>query len=149
MVSTSTGDMTSRCTMSAQQAPAVWLVVLGKDIANLWHTVKTAGLPISRPSCCRAIGYLSKMSNQDRADYLQQEICRLEGAIAHLENAGVEIYNNAPPSYFVNEEKEKRRERENYSPEIYQQSGEDILARLKDELVDYQSELAELERKTD
>jgi len=86
--------------------------------------------------------------SQIRAEYLNGQIQRLQATISHLENTGVEIYNNAPPSVIKNEEKEKRRQKENYLSEIYK-SGEDILVNLRKELNDYQKELAELGQKVD
>jgi len=81
--------------------------------------------------------------SQARLEYLNGQIQRLQATIAHLENTGVETYNNAPPSVIKNEEKEKRRQKENYLSSIYK-SGEDILADLREELNDYQKELAKL-----
>jgi hypothetical protein len=88
------------------------------------------------------------MPGQTRAEYLRSQISRLEGAIAHLENAGTEIYNNRPPCVFEEtQETRDRRQKENHSPEIYKKRGEDFLAEFKEKLADYQSELAELEGK--
>lgn len=86
------------------------------------------------------------MSSHRRAEYLKQEIQRLQGLIAHLENAGVEIFNNAPPSIFKNnEEKEIRRTVEKHPPEIYEKSGENFLEDLRQKLSEYEDELAELQ----
>ena len=68
------------------------------------------------------------MTEQTKADYLISEIARLKGAIANLEAVGVENFNNARPSVIENEEKQKRRQAEGYSSEIYQKSGEEVLA---------------------
>jgi hypothetical protein len=87
------------------------------------------------------------MANSIRAEYLQSEIQRLQGAIAHLENAGTEIYNNAPPHAFEETSYTRaRRQAENHPPEIYQKSGEDFLAEFRRTLEEYQSELAELQK---
>ena len=87
------------------------------------------------------------MAGHTRADYLMAEICRLEGAIAHLENSGVEIYNNRPPCVFEEtRETRTRRQHENHPPEIYEKRGEDFLAEFKKKLAKYESELAEIRR---
>lgn len=87
--------------------------------------------------------------SESRAEYLQGEIQRLQGAIAHLENVGVEIYNNAPPHAFQETSYTRdRRHLENHPPEIFQKKGEDFLAEFKEILEEYQSELAELKRQS-
>lgn len=87
------------------------------------------------------------MPGENRAEYLKGEISRLEGAIAHLENAGAEIYNNAPPHAFEETTYTRaRRQAENHPPEIFDKSGEDFLAEFRQKLENYESELAELER---
>ena len=88
------------------------------------------------------------MADHARADYLMAEICRLEGAIANLEAAGLENFNNARPSVIKNEEKQKRRQAEGYSSEIYQKSGEEVLAELRQVLTQRKSELQNLSRPT-
>lgn len=87
------------------------------------------------------------MANLTRVKYLQNEIQRLRGVIAHLENAGTEIYNNAPPHAFSETcYTRARRQVENHSPKIFQKSGEDFLAEFRQTLKEYQSELAELQK---
>ena len=83
---------------------------------------------------------------ETRIEYLVSEIQRLQGAIAHLENAGAEIFNNAPPSVFTNEEAQRRRQIEGHPPEIYEKSGEEILDNLRQALENREDELAELRR---
>jgi hypothetical protein len=85
------------------------------------------------------------MPNSIRAEYLQGEIQRLKGVIAHLENAGTEIYNNAPPHAFEQTSYTRAR-RQNHPPEIFQKSGEDFLVEFRQTLAQYQSELAELQK---
>lgn len=85
------------------------------------------------------------MPEQTRAEYLRSEISRLEATIAHLQNAGVEIYNNRPSLAFKDcPETIAHRQWEKHSSEIYEKKGEDFLAEFKEKLKEYQSELAEL-----
>ena len=85
--------------------------------------------------------------SQARAKYLEQQIARLEGAIAHLENAGAEIFDNAPPCVFPETEYTRaRRQNEGHPPEIYEKSGEDFLAEFRQTLNRYQSELDRIKR---
>jgi prefoldin subunit 5 len=88
------------------------------------------------------------MANSRRAEYLQGEIQRLQGVIAHLENAGTKIYNNASPHVFEETSHTRaRRQAENHPPEIFQKSGEDFLTEFRQTLEEYQRELANLQKK--
>jgi ribosomal protein L29 len=72
----------------------------------------------------------------------------MESVIAHLEKGqGVEIYNNRPPCVFEAHERQERRQRENYPPEIYLKSGEETLAELKVNLENRKKEIADLRAK--
>jgi predicted dithiol-disulfide oxidoreductase (DUF899 family) len=73
------------------------------------------------------------------------EIIRLEGLIAHLEQGGgSHIYDTAPPPVFEASEY-KIKQREKYSPEIYQKSGQNFLEDFKLRLSEQQQKLPKLE----
>jgi len=83
--------------------------------------------------------------SQTRAKYLKEQIQRLQSVITHLENAGVEIYNNRSPCIFEETtETTMRRQHEKHPPEIFHKTGEDFLVEFKETLQIYEDELAEL-----
>ena len=84
----------------------------------------------------------------DRTEQLlakcDEDIIVLEGLIAHLKmGGGSEIYDTAPPPVF--EDSEYRIEqRKEYSPEIFEKSGQDILNELEDKLAQHRQKLPAL-----
>lgn len=95
------------------------------------------------------------MSADDRAraEYLKIEIQQLRSAIvcqkstiAHLENQGVQNYDNRTPCVFEDtQETRLRRQHEAHPPEIYERSGNEILEDLREKLTETESKLVNFE----
>lgn len=90
---------------------------------------------------------------EQEADWAEQllaqcdsEIVALEGLIAYLERGGgSEIYDTAPPPIFEDSDY-KIEQRKEYSPEIFEKSGQEHLRDLQNSLTQQQQKLPSLVR---